>query len=196
MFHGIAPAWRGVLIVLAATAQVLAMSAGAPAVASPAEGLRPFTSDPPPRLALDRLGGGRVATDALRGRVILVHFFATWCEPCRPELASLNRLHEETGARGLDILAVSVAEVEPRLVRFFAEAPVSFPVVLDRDRGAIRAWAIDALPSTIVLDRAGRPRLAVRGDLDWQRPDVRATLEELLAENGRSDDKPGGNEPT
>lgn len=180
MAIGIAPAWRGVLILL----PILAWAACAPATASGDNHLVAFAGAEPPALVLDRLDRERMGTGDAPGRVVLVHFFATWCEPCRPELASLDRLRMEAGPRGLDVLAISVAEVETRLRRFFAENPVGFPILLDRDRAATRAWAIDALPSTVVLDRAGRARLAVRGDLDWQRPDVRAALDELLAEGG------------
>lgn len=180
MVTGSAPASRGVLIVFVACTCLLAV-AGGRAVAEPTENrLDAFQGPPPPALVLDRLGGGRLAAADFAGRVVLVHFFATWCEPCRPELASLDRLRAE--APGIEVAAVSVAEVERRLDRFFAENPVRFPILLDRDRAASRAWAIDALPSTVVLDRAGAPRLAVRGDLDWQRPDVRAALDTLLTE--------------
>lgn len=170
------------MFLLAAIVSVLGPLARAPAAASPDNRLQPFDGTAPPAVVLDPLDGERIGSADLRGRVRLVHFFATWCEPCRPELASLDRLKAEVGSRGLEILAISVAEVEPRLRRFFADNPVGFPILLDRDRATSRAWGIDALPSTVVLDRTGRPRLAVRGDLDWQRPDVVAALEILMSE--------------
>lgn len=188
MAYGFAPAWRGALHVLTVI-PALALCLAGPLAASPDNRLAPLAGAMPPSITLDRLGGGRSSAGS-PGRIVLVHFFATWCEPCRPELASLDRLRRESGKRGLDIVAISVAEVEARLDRFFAENPVGFPILLDRDRAASRAWAIDALPSTIVLDRAGEPRLAVRGDLDWQRDDVRAVLDTLLAESGRETTKP------
>ncbi|TDR84556.1 TlpA disulfide reductase family protein [Enterovirga rhinocerotis] len=163
----------------------LALIAAAPMRASatdPENRLEAAADITPRTLALGALGGGRREAADHRGRVVLVHFFATWCEPCRPELASLDRLNREMGPRGVEILAVSVAEPEMRLRRFFAEQPVSFAILLDQDRAASRAWAIEALPSTVVLDRWGVPRLAVRGDLDWQRAEVRAALDDLLDE--------------
>lgn len=132
-------------------------------------------------LLLERLdAGGKADLGDSRGRVVLLHFFATWCEPCRPEMASLARL----AARfpDLAVLAVSVAEVNVRVERFFSEAPVPFPILMDRDRRASRAWEVVALPTTYLLDRASTPRLQVRGDLDWQRPDVEAQIAGLLAE--------------
>jgi peroxiredoxin len=111
-----------------------------------------------------------------RGRVVLVHFFATWCEPCREEMASLSRLVHGPHGKRIAVVAVSVAEVPVRVRRFLDTAPVSFPVVLDADRAVARAWGVDILPTTFVLDPALRPKLLVEGDLDWSRPDVLAVL--------------------
>lgn len=138
-----------------------------------------------PEFELDSMSGGRLSLADTRGRIVLLHFFATWCEPCRPEMASLDRLAQRMRGESLSILAVSVAEAEARLTRFFVESPVGFPILLDRDRKASRAWGVEALPTTFVLGRDLRQRLFVRGDLDWQRPDVEAEIASLLAEPDR-----------
>lgn len=148
--------------------------------------LEHYAEPAPPSVALADLSGGAVSTETARGDVVLLHFFATWCEPCRPELASLDRLAADEAARGLKVLAVSVAEPPSRVTRFFQTNPVRFAVVLDEDRAAARAWRIDSLPSTIVLDRSGRPQLIARRDLDWRDPAVTQALEPLLAEAGGS----------
>lgn len=132
-------------------------------------------------LALDTLDGGRIDLAAYRGRVVLVHFFATWCEPCREEMASLARLAIEAAGGDLVVLAVDVGEVDVRVRRFFAAEPVPFPVLLDRDRATARAWGVSGLPTTIVLDRALAPRLVVRRDLDWNAPAVVRSLRGLTA---------------
>lgn len=185
------------MILLALIAPAMGFCTSGPAAASPGNRLVPYVGASLPLLALDRLDGGRGGTAAMRGHVVLVNFFVTWCEPCRPELASLDRLRSEAGPRGIEILAISVVEVEARLRRFFADNPVGLRILLGRDRAASRAFAIDALPSTVVLERAGRPRLAVRGDLDGQRPEVRAALDELQAESAEAHErtKTGGTPP-
>jgi thiol-disulfide isomerase/thioredoxin len=132
-------------------------------------------------LSLDVLDRAGVTAADIRGRVVLVHFFATWCPSCRTELTSLQRLAERTANRPLTILAVDVAEVEPRIRRFLETHPLSFPILLDRERAAARAFAVDALPSTIILDEALMPRFAATGDVDWDQADVTRLLETLLA---------------
>jgi thiol-disulfide isomerase/thioredoxin len=113
--------------------------------------------------------------------VVLVHFFATWCEPCRDELASLSRLIEGPLGKRVAVLAVNVAEVPLRVRRFLDSAPVSFPVALDADRTVTHAWGVDVLPTTFVLDRNLTTRLFVEGDIDWSRPDIVSALETLGA---------------
>lgn len=187
-----APALRGFLTILGA---VLSSVSAVPTRADDARSLSAIVRDAAPALAIDRLDGSRLRLEDGHGRVRLVHFFATWCEPCRPELASLDALRADRSGDGLDILAISVAEPEMRLRRYFAENPTGLMVLLDRDRAASRAWGIEALPSSIVVDREGRSRLAVRGDLDWGRPDVRAALDAMLAETSSRTITTGGNRP-
>lgn len=115
------------------------------------------------------------------GRVVLVHFFATWCEPCRDELSTLARLLEGTRVGELSVVAINVAEVQARVQRFLDAAPVNFPVLLDSDRAVTNAWGVGILPTTFVLDAALVPRLFVEGDLDWTHPEVSAALNEVGA---------------
>jgi peroxiredoxin len=116
-----------------------------------------------------------------RGRVVLVHFFATWCAPCKEELPALNRLVERAGPNSLTVLAISVAEVEPTLRRFLAATPVNFPVLLDQDRAVAKAWKVSTLPSTVILDSSLKPRLVVEADFAWDQVDPRALTDMLGA---------------
>ncbi|MGU3492815.1 TlpA family protein disulfide reductase [Xanthobacteraceae bacterium A53D] len=144
----------------------------------PAAALAPFTAQLPPLPPLPELNGGPLDPATLKGRVVLVHFFATWCEPCREELPALSRLAADEADR-LTVLAVNVAEVDVRVRRFFESLPVSFPIVMDRDRAFTRSWNISALPSTVVLDPQHRPRLRAVGEVGWDAPDVRSALAAL-----------------
>ena len=139
--------------------------------------------------SLDDLHGNRRDLQAFAGHVVLVHFFATWCEPCVSEMASLQRLATTTRGKPLAILAVDVAEVDLRVRAFFAKRPVDFTVVLDRDRAVSKSWDVSALPTTFVLDAHLAPKLFVEGDLDWSRPDVLTTIEALYPAAGRPQGK-------
>jgi thiol-disulfide isomerase/thioredoxin len=132
--------------------------------------------------ALPALDGPTHELARLRGRVVLVHFFATWCEPCRAEIASLRELQSRLDGQPFAIVPISVAEADGAVRRFFAADPPPFAILLDRDRAVARAWNIHTLPSTVVLDRGLRPRLFAEGDIDWARSDVMNRLGELLAE--------------
>jgi peroxiredoxin len=143
--------------------------------------LQAASSEIRPNFALSDLDGANHELKQQAGRVVLVHFFATWCEPCREELSSLSRLVERQGRDRAAVLAVNVAEVPVRVRRFLEVTPVNFPVLLDADRAVTKAWGVSILPTTFVLDRALVPRLFVEGDVDWTRADVLAALEQVGA---------------
>lgn len=128
---------------------------------------------------LDDLHGERRTLQAFAGNVVLVHFFATWCEPCVREMTSLQKLTDIAHGKPLTIIAIDVAEVDLRVRGFFEKRPVPFPVLLDRDRAVAKAWSVSALPSTFVLAPDLTPRLFIEGDLDWSRPDVVTAIEAL-----------------
>ena len=125
-----------------------------------------------PIFNLEDLGRRPVSLADQRSEIVLVHFFATWCEPCRDELPALNRLVARSDPEKLRVLTISVAEVDVRVRNFVDKLPVNFPVLLDRDRAVAKAWDVSALPTTFILDRSLRPRLIVERDYDWDRLDV------------------------
>ncbi|MBN8920426.1 MAG: TlpA family protein disulfide reductase [Rhizobiales bacterium] len=129
---------------------------------------------------LASLDGTRTGLNAQRGRIVLVHFFATWCEPCREELPALNRLIARASPGQLSVVGIAVAEGALRVRRFLTATPVHFPVLLDEDRATAKAWKIMSLPSTVILDESLRPKLSVASDYAWDRIDP-ARLPGMLA---------------
>jgi thiol-disulfide isomerase/thioredoxin len=130
-----------------------------------------------PQFSLDRIDGEIEKLADRLNCVVLVHFFATWCEPCRREISSLEQLSKRLPQDQFAVIGIDVAEVDIRVKRFFASLPVTFPILLDRDGAVAKAWGADALPATFVLDRNLTPRFYVQGDLDWNRP----AIDRLLA---------------
>jgi thiol-disulfide isomerase/thioredoxin len=150
--------------------------------APPESGLQIWNGDPKPLFSLDRVDGKAEKLADRLNRVVLVHFFATWCEPCRREISSLEQLSKRLPQDQFTIIGIDVAEVDIRVKRFFASLPVTFPIVLDRDGAVAKAWGADALPTTFMLDRNLTPRFHVQGDLDWNRPAIGRLLATLAEE--------------
>jgi thiol-disulfide isomerase/thioredoxin len=100
-----------------------------------------------------------------RGSVVVVDFWATWCPPCRESLPNLNRLSTDTSlaARGLKVLAVNSQESPGDVKSFLASNRYSFPVLLDSDGSAERAYEVTGLPTTLVVGRDGSVKYAVSG---------------------------------
>jgi thiol-disulfide isomerase/thioredoxin len=152
--------------------------------------LRPYADPKPaPALQLPDLDGGRHDLADLAGRVVLVNFWATWCPPCVEEIPSLQRLYQKLHPAGLEILAVDVGESADQVRGFLAhklpQTQVSFPVLLDPEGAAFKAWQAYAFPTTLILDRRQRIRYAVFGAFAWDSPEVVQTLRALLAETPR-----------
>lgn len=154
-------------------------------MAAPVAG--PGLGTPAPSIDLPSLHHGEQSLAALHGRVVLVHFFATWCEPCREEMAGLSRLAARLAPRPVTILAVDVGEVELRVRRFFEKEPVPFPVLLDADRATMKAWQVGVFPTTFLLDGTHRLRLVADLPVDWDRPEIERVLDILLSDEAGRD---------
>ena len=125
-----------------------------------------------PSFSLDDLAGARHDLSGTPAGLVLVHFFATWCEPCREELPALQRLSDRGKESSLAVFAISVGEPDLRVRRFFEPMPLTFPVLLDRDKEVAKTWQVETLPTTYVLDGARKPRLLVEGEFEWDRVKV------------------------
>ena len=144
--------------------------------------LRPWAGGPTPALALKDLEGAARPLSAYRGKVVVLNFWATWCEPCREEMPSLNQLKQSLKGLPVEMFAVNVGEGEGRINAFLGKVPVEFPVLLDRDTQASRAWKVRLMPTTFILGTDGRVRYTFSGGRDWADPSVRATIAALAAE--------------
>jgi len=150
--------------------------------AAPAADLRPWPGGPTPGLSLKDLQGAPRPLEAYRGKVVVLNFWATWCEPCRDEMPSLNRLRQSLKGLPVELFAVNVGEGEARINAFLGKVPVDFPVLLDRDAQASKAWKVRLMPTTFILGKDGRVRYIYSGGRDWADESVRATIAALAEE--------------
>lgn len=130
-----------------------------------------------PDFELETLSGDRLRLSDLRGKVVVVNLWATWCPPCRAEMPALQQLYEAHLEDGLVVVAVNATDQDSAAAArsFVAEHGLTFPVALDPQGEASRAYALQAMPSTFVVDREGVIREVLIGG-----PVSLATLRSLV----------------
>jgi peroxiredoxin len=135
-----------------------------------------------PPLRLPGLNGGVTALNDHRERLVIVNFWATWCEPCTLEMPTLEALWREYRERGLIVLGVSVDRGAPRVLLepYVARLGLSFPILLDADLAASRAWRVQGLPATFIVRPGGEAIGMAVGAREWNSAEMRALLERHL----------------
>jgi peroxiredoxin len=128
---------------------------------------------------------GRLSVNDLRGRVILLNFWASWCAECRPEMPVLERLHRELEPRGLAVVGINAREEAISVRRYASELRLTFPLLLDRDGTMTKQYGVLGLPTTFLIGRDGRAVAFAVGTRDWGGAPARALIEALLAETAR-----------
>ena len=135
---------------------------------------------PAPDFTLNDLSGRPVQLSSLRGKVVLVNFWATWCPPCREEVPSLVRMNQALQGKPFQLLAVSIDEGGKGAVTdFFKKGGVTLPALLDTDGAVSRRYGTTGVPETFVIDTKGVIMKKVVGAMDWSSPEVLAALEDL-----------------
>jgi thiol-disulfide isomerase/thioredoxin len=147
-----------------------------------AQELTPWTGGPTPTLTLSDHRGTNHTLAAYRNQVVLVNFWATWCEPCREEMPALQALQQKLGKERLVVLTVNYGESAEKVQQFVREVPIDLPVLLDRDMEAAKAWQVRVLPTSFVLGQDGQIRYSVVGLLDWGDAQVVKLIAALAAQ--------------
>lgn len=110
---------------------------------------------PAPAFELETLGGERLSLSDLKGRPVVLNFWATWCTPCRKEMPEFQSLHDRFGPNGLAVLGINTGESKVAVADFRDQVKVSFPLLLDPQDEAQSAYRILPLPTTFFIDRTG-----------------------------------------
>ncbi|MDP2562861.1 TlpA disulfide reductase family protein [Psychrobium sp. 1_MG-2023] len=131
---------------------------------------------------LKSLSGENLRLQEMRGDVILVNFWATWCGPCRKEMPYLDELHQEFADLGFSVLGVNVEQDSNLATDFINELEVSFPVLFDNKQQVSELYKVDAMPMTVMIDRNGYQRVLHRGYVDGDEEIYRKIIKELIRE--------------
>jgi cytochrome c biogenesis protein CcmG, thiol:disulfide interchange protein DsbE len=140
---------------------------------------------PVPAFQAPAVGGDAVSLAALRGEVVLLNVWATWCYPCRREMPSFEALHREFEDEGLRVVAVSIDARGARgeIEAFLEEYGISFTVLHDGDQDITRAFRTLGVPETFLIDREGRLVKRWTGRIDGHSESVRGPIRDLLRES-------------
>jgi thiol-disulfide isomerase/thioredoxin len=143
--------------------------------------IQPFPDPlPAPVVSLKSLDGRPLRLEDLRGQVVFLNFWATWCVPCRQEMPAMERLYRDYRGRGFAIVAVNYGESQAEIQRFAVELSLSFPMGMDAGGAGARAFAVRGLPVTYLLERDGRILWRALGSREWDGPAGRAYFDKLL----------------
>ncbi len=117
---------------------------------------------------------------ALRGRAVLLNFWATWCGPCKAEMPTLQDVAEIYGESRLQVLAINYKETAARAQQFVQSSGLTLPILRDPEGILARDWGASVFPTTVLVDTQGRAQQRVRGEVEWTGPEARRWLEALM----------------
>ena len=134
-----------------------------------------------PPFALGTAAGETISLERLRGKVVYVDFWASWYGPCKRSFPWMNSLQKKYGAKGLAIVAVNVDKKRPDAERFLAQTPAEFTIVYDAAGVTPAAWGVKGMPSSYLIDEAGRIVAVEQGFRDEGAAALDAQIGALLA---------------
>ena len=129
------------------------------------------------------LNSGPLNIADLRGKVVVLNFWASWCPPCLEETQSLNTLQQNITSRGGVVLGISVDEDKDAYEKFLVDNHVIFPTYRDATKKTATNYGTSMFPETYLIDRQGRLARKIVGPQDWQSPEVMRSIDTLLKQN-------------
>jgi len=137
---------------------------------------------PAPDFTLADLNGRRMRLEDLRGKVVFLNFWATWCPPCILEMPTMEKLHQEFGGKGLVILAVNFRENPEQVKAFLKQHQLTFTTLLDPKGKVFELYQAWSLPTTTIVNKKGQAVGKVIGYRDWHKPEMKEFFRRLLDE--------------
>lgn len=140
-----------------------------------------FESQPAPDVTVNSLDGTALRLSSLKGKVVLLNFWATWCPPCREEIPSMIKLNKLMAGKPFQMVAISINEGgKPEVESYFQSSGLSLPAYTDPDNRAARAYGVTGVPESYIIDKNGIIVKKVIGPLSWDSPEVITFLEERM----------------
>lgn len=133
-----------------------------------------------PDFTLAGADGRKVSLKDFRGKVVFLNFWATWCESCRDEMPSMERLYGEFKGKGLEIVAVNVKEKPQDALAFGRKLKLTYPLLMDTEGEVGLLYGAFGLPATYLIDRNGVALARMFGSADWSSPAARSLFRSLL----------------
>lgn len=118
---------------------------------------------PAPDFTLKSRGGENIKLSELRGQVVLINFWASWCGPCRQEMPLLDQMYQKYSPLGFTLLGVNVEQDSTDAERLLKDTPVTFPILFDAQNQVSKLYDVTAMPSTVLVDRDGKVRYVHKG---------------------------------
>ncbi len=176
--------WTAVLIVVAFLG-VAWIGATAVSATDTTGGLvpSPRAGFPAPDFTLQTIDGRTITLSDLRGKVVIVNLWASWCPPCRAEMPAIEQVYQANKDQGLEVLAVNTTYQDDAAAasQFAQDFGLTFPILLDQDGSVSRRYKLQALPTTFFIDRQGIIRAAVPGG-PMKESLIQSKIADLLAE--------------
>lgn len=132
-------------------------------------------------VALKTLEGEKASLEALKGKVLFLNFWATWCGPCRREMPDIEKMQQQLAEGGLEVVLLSDDSQED-VKAYLEKTPFPFKFWLDPDNELAFELGVDVLPTTLIVDRQGRAALTHVGAYDWDSPQAIQELRRLVEE--------------
>jgi len=144
----------GILIILLAVASYSGAER-VPQGLSPFPDIEPMTGTPAPDFFLRDMKRKGVSLTALRGNVVILHFWATWCPQCKEEIQFLNILNDQYRGKNVKVIGISADPSEARVEEFIMFNPIDYTILLDRDGSVGRKYRVYSIPTTFLIDKEG-----------------------------------------
>lgn len=141
-------------------------------------------AEPAPDFILPRLDNQQsLSLSSLRGKVVYVDFWASWCAPCAISLPALQQLHDELNPQGFEVVAINLDELPSQATQFLASLDITYPVLFDANKTTPQRYHLAGMPTAFLVDRQGKLRATHTGFKTSDQQKLKQQIQQLLQEN-------------